>query len=437
MIDRYSTPEMDSVWSDQTRFDIWLNIEIFAAEALAQKGIIPKRAVTAIKRKAGFDIDRIFAIEAEVHHDVIAFLTAVAEKVGEPARYLHYGLTSSDILDTALSVQIQKSGVLILTSLKKLLAMVGRYAWKYADVPTMGRTHGVFAEPMSLGQKFAIFYGQLARDQERIEAALKRAAVGKMSGSVGNFAHVDPDVESYVCRKLKLRPAPASNQVVQRDRHADVLNSLAICGGSLERIALEVRHLQRTEVREMAEGFAKGQKGSSSMPHKRNPIICERLAGMARLMRGYAGAGLENIALWHERDISHSSVERLIFPDATGVMYYMLQKAQQLILNLEVDPARMADNIQLGGGVVFSQRVLLALAEAGMSRERAYRIVQKYALEAWEKGGSFKARVTSDREVGKVLSARQVASCFDLKPYVKHARTIIRRTVPRARGTGK
>jgi adenylosuccinate lyase len=334
-------------------------------------------------------------------------------------------------------VQIQKSGVLILKALKKLLANIGKYAWKYADVPTMGRTHGVFAEPMSLGQKFAIFYGQLARDQERIEFALKRAAVGKMSGSVGNFAHVDPEVESYVCRKLGLQPAPASNQVVQRDRHADVLNCLAICGGTLERIALEVRHLQRTEVREMAEGFAPGQKGSSSMPHKRNPIICERLAGMARLLRGYAGTGLENIALWHERDISHSSVERLIFPDATGVMYYMLLKAQELILNLEVNPARMADNIQLGGGVVFSQRVLLALAEGGMSRERAYRIVQKYALEAWEKGGSFRDRIAGDREVGKVLSARQVKACFELKPYVLHARTIIRRTVPRARGAGR
>jgi adenylosuccinate lyase len=437
MIERYSTPEMSSVWSDQTRFEIWLDIEIYAAEALAQKGIIPKSAVTAIKKKAGFDIDRIFAIEAEVHHDVIAFLTAVAEKVGEPARYLHYGLTSSDILDTALSVQIQNSGVLILAALKKLLVTVGRYAWKYADVATMGRTHGVFAEPMSLGHKFAIFYGQLARDSERIEAALKRAAVGKMSGSVGNFAHVDPQVESYVCRKLKLRPAPASNQVVQRDRHADVLNCLAICGGTLERIALEVRHLQRTEVREMAEGFAKGQKGSSSMPHKRNPIICERLAGMARLLRGYAGTGLENIALWHERDISHSSVERMVFPDATGVMYYMLLKAQQLMTNLEVDEARMAENIQLGGGVVFSQRVLLALADAGMSRERAYRIVQKYALEAWEKGGSFRDRVSGDREVSKVLSTRQMESCFDLKPFVKQARSIIRRTVPKARGAAR
>lgn len=430
MIARYSLPEMESVWSDETRFGIWLEIEISAAEALARRGVVPRAALAAIKKKASFDVARIQEIEAEIHHDVIAFLTAVAEKVGEPARYLHYGLTSSDVLDTALSVQIQRAGRLITSELDRLIARVGKSAWAYVDIPTMGRTHGVFAEPMSLGHKFAIWYAQLARDRERIQAALERTAVGKVSGAVGNFAHVEPYVEAYVCKKLKLKPAAASNQVVQRDRHAELLSSLAICGATLERIALEVRHLQRTEVREMAEGFTSRQKGSSAMPHKRNPIICERLCGMARLLRGYAGAGFENIALWHERDISHSSVERVIFPDATMVMYYMLIQSLRLVEHLEVDPGRMAAHIQQGGGVVFSQRVLLALARAGSAREEAYRIVQKHALAAWSQGDSFKVRLSRDPGVKSRLSASELESCFDIKPYVRHARTILRRTVP-------
>ena len=434
MIERYSLPAMEDVWSDQTRFEIWLEIELLACEVMARKGVIPRKAAQAIRKKAGFDVDRIFAIEAEVHHDVIAFLTAVAEKVGVGARYIHYGLTSSDVLDTALSVQIQRAGKLIVKELDQLRRLVGLRAWKFVDVPTIGRTHGVYAEPMSLGQKFAIFYSQLERDNDRIFAALKRAAVGKMSGSVGNFAHVDPSVEAYVCKKLKLSPAEASNQVVQRDRHAEVLNALAVCGGTLERIALEVRHLQRTEVREMAEGFEARQKGSSSMPHKRNPIICERLCGMARLLRSYAGAGLENIALWHERDISHSSVERVIFPDATMVLYYMLTKAVQLIQQLEIDTVRMEENIHIDGGVVFSQRVLLALTAGGLAREQAYRLVQKHALAAWEKGASFHDRIKGDARVKGVLSEREVESCFNLKPYMKYARTVVRRTVPRPSG---
>jgi adenylosuccinate lyase len=432
MIARYSSPEMDAVWSDEARFQIWLDIEIFAAEALAGRGVIPQRALSAIKKKAAFDVARILEIEAEIHHDVIAFLTAVAEKVGEPARHLHYGLTSSDVLDTALSVQIQRAGRLITTELDRLARRVAKSAWAWVDVPTIGRTHGVFAEPMSLGHKVAIWYGQLERDRERIERALRNTAVGKVSGSVGNFAHVEPYVEAYVCRKLKLAPAPASNQVVQRDRHAELLSSLAICGATLERIALEVRHLQRTEVREMAEGFASRQKGSSSMPHKRNPIICERLCGMARLLRGYAGMGYENIALWHERDISHSSVERVIFPDATTVMYYMLIQTNRLIERLEVNPERMAAHIGLGGGVVFSQRVLLALAKAGSSREEAYRLVQKHAMAAWNRGGSFRDRLAGDARVRSLLNEKQLDACFDIKPFVRHARTILRRTVPKA-----
>ncbi len=433
MIARYSLPDMEAVWSDETRFRIWLDIELHAAEALASRKVIPRAAVTALKKKADFDVKRIEEIEAEVQHDVIAFLTAVAEKVGEPARYLHYGLTSSDVLDTALSVQIQRAGALLTAKLETLLRLVGRRAWDWVDVPILGRTHGVFAEPMSLGHKFAIWYAQLGRDRERLEAALKRTAVGKVSGAVGNFAHVEPYVEAYVCRKLGLVPAAASNQVVQRDRHAELLSALAICGGTLERIALEVRLLQRSEVREMAEGFSARQKGSSAMPHKRNPILCERLCGMARLLRGYAGTGLENIALWHERDISHSSVERVVFPDATMVLYYMLVQSVKLIERLEVDTERMAANIQAGGGVVFSQRVLLALAGSGLAREDAYRIVQGHAHTAWNRGGSFRERLSRDPLVKKHLTRPALDACFDLHPYMRHARTILRRTVPKGR----
>jgi adenylosuccinate lyase len=387
--------------------------------------------VAQIKKRAGFDIDRINAIEAEVNHDVIAFLTAVGEKVGEPSRYIHHGLTSSDILDTALSVQIQMAGRLIAAALDRLIILVGERAWAYVSVPVMGRTHGVFAEPMSLGHKFAIWYQELVRDRERIGAALERTAVGKLSGAVGNFAHIDPRVEAHVCRKLKLTPAPASNQVVQRDRHAELLTTIAICGATIERIALEVRHLQRSEVREMAEGFGARQKGSSAMPHKRNPILCERLCGMARLLRGLAGVGIENIALWHERDISHSSVERMVIPDATGVLYYMLVKARRLVERLEVDPGRMQHNLDAGGGVVFSQRVLLALVEAGLSREDAYRIVQKHALDAWNNDGSFRDNLARDRTVRKRLGESELAACFTVAPYMKHATTILKRSVPR------
>lgn len=433
MIARYSLPEMEAVWSDESRFRIWLDIELYAAEALAAHKVIPKAAVATLKKKADFEVDRILEIEAEIQHDVIAFLTAVAEKVGEPARYLHYGLTSSDVLDTALSVQIQKAGRLLLVELNKLMRVVGNRAWASVDVPILGRTHGVFAEPMSLGHKFAIWYAQLARDRERLRTALKRTAVGKVSGAVGNFAHVEPYVEAYVCKKLGLVPAAASNQVVQRDRHAELLSVMAICGGTIERMALEVRLLQRSEVREMAEGFSARQKGSSAMPHKRNPIVCERLCGMARLLRGYAGTGLENIALWHERDISHSSVERVVFPDATLTLYYMLVQANKLIDRLEVDPKRMADNIQAGGGVVFSQRVLLALAQAGLTREEAYRLVQSHAHTAWNRGGSFRDRLRRDPLVKKVLGPRTLAQCFDLRPYMRHARTILSRTVPKGR----
>ena len=433
MIARYSLPEMEAVWSDESRYRIWLDIELHAAEALAAHKVIPKDAVRVLKKKADFDVKRIEAIEAEVQHDVIAFLTAVAEKVGEPARYLHYGLTSSDVLDTALSVQIQKAGALLQGKLETLQKLVGRRAWEWVDVPILGRTHGVFAEPMSLGHKFAIWYAQMERDRERLDAALKRTAVGKVSGAVGNFAHVEPYVEAHVCKKLGLTPAAASNQVVQRDRHAELLSAMAICGGTIERIALEVRLLQRSEVREMAEGFSAKQKGSSAMPHKRNPILCERLCGMARLLRGYAGTGLENIALWHERDISHSSVERVVFPDATLTLYYMLVQSIKLIERLDVDTERMATNVQAGGGVVFSQRVLLALAASGMSREDAYRVVQGHAHTAWNQGGSFRERLSRDPKVKKLMPRRTLDACFDLKPYMRHAHTILRRTVPKGR----
>jgi len=431
MIERYTLPEMGSIWSDESRFNIWLEIEVYACEAQAKLGVIPKGALNNIKKRAAFDIERINAIEAEVNHDVIAFLTAVAEKVGESSRYIHYGLTSSDILDTALSVQIQKAGVLILEALDRLTESVGKLAWQHEKTPIMGRTHGVFAEPMSLGQKIAIWYQHLIRDRERITAALQRCAVGKLSGAVGNFAHIDPRVESYVCEKLGLAPAPVANQVVQRDRHAELLSALAICGATLEKIALEVRHLQRSEVREILEGFTKKQKGSSAMPHKRNPILCERLCGMARLLRAYAHTAVENIALWHERDISHSSVERVSMPDATVLMHYMLVQAEWLIANLEIDPARMLANIHAGGGVAFSQRVLLALTQAGMSREDAYRLVQKHALQAWNHDGSFRELLNKDRTVRERLGQKGIDGCFELSPYLAHAATLLNRAVPK------
>ena len=360
MIERYTLPEMGKIWSDQSRFAIWLKVEVFACEAQAALGLIPKSALKEITARAGFDVDRINAIEAEVNHDVIAFLTSVAEHVGEASRYIHFGLTSSDVLDTALSVQIQQAGRLIQKELEALLGETGKSAWRFAKTPTMGRTHGVFAEPMALGQKFAI----------------------------------------------------------------------------IERIALEVRHLQRSEVREMLEGFTARQKGSSAMPHKRNPILCERLCGMARLLRSYAQTGFENIALWHERDISHSSVERVTFPDATAILYYMLKKARGLLAGLEVDPERMLANVQSAGGVVFSQRVLLALVEAGMSREEAYRIVQKHALKAWNENGSFRKLVSADPKAKGLLSARALAACFDLAPYMAHAETILKRAVPKHQRAG-
>jgi adenylosuccinate lyase len=437
MIERYTLPEMGEIWNDKNRFDIWLQIEVLACEAQAKLGVIPKGALNAIKKRAAYDIDRINAIEAEVNHDVIAFLTAVGEHVGESSRYIHYGLTSSDILDTALSVQIQRAGGLILGVLEDLIDAIGKRAWEHEKTPTMGRTHGVFAEPMSLGQKFAVWYQQLARDHDRIRTALDNCAVGKLSGAVGNFAHIDPRVEEYVCTKLGLTPAPVSNQIVQRDRHAGVLSAFAICGGTLERIALEIRHLQRSEVREMMEGFTIKQKGSSAMPHKRNPILCERLCGMARLLRAYAMTAMENIALWHERDISHSSVERVTFPDATIIIHYMLVKTRGLIENLQIDKARMLANIHAGGGVAFSQRVLLALTQAGMSREDAYATVQKHALHAWNDGGSFRDLVSKDSEVRMRLGKPGIDACFDLTPYLAHAPTLLNRAVPRPRRRGK
>jgi adenylosuccinate lyase len=431
MIERYTLPEIGAIWSDESRFSIWLEIERHACAAQARLGIIPKPALREIERKAGFDVARIQAIEAEVNHDVIAFLTSVAEHVGEASRYIHYGLTSSDVLDTALSVQIQKAGRLMLDELGRLLDDAGELAWRHVDTPTMGRTHGVYAEPLALGQKFAIWYTQLERDRERLAAALERCRVGKLSGAVGNFAHVDPSVEAYVCRRMGLKPAPVSNQIVQRDRHAELLSAMAICGATIERIALEVRHLQRSEVREMLEGFGARQKGSSAMPHKRNPILCERLCGMARLLRSYAQTGFENIALWHERDISHSSVERVTFPDATAILYYMLVKTRGLLARLEIDAARMLEHVQAAGGVVFSQRVLLALVKAGMSREDAYRLVQKHALKAWNENGSFRALAGADPQVRALLQRAELEACFDLAPYMARSGIILERSVRR------
>ena len=380
MIPRYSNAEMSAIWSDQTRYSIWLEIEILACEAWASLGKIPQEDLARIKRKATFNLERIAEIEAEVHHDVIAFLTSVAETVGDSSRYIHYGLTSSDVLDTCLSVQIMRASDIILKKLDALSDSLKNGAKKYKGLPMMGRSHGIHAEPTTFGLKMALFYSDIERQKEIFSFIKNTVCVGMISGPVGTYSQVDPLIQEYVCKKLGLGEVAISTQVIQRDRHAHFLNALAVLGACLEKIAVEVRGLQRTEVGEVAEFFSSKQKGSSAMPHKKNPIISERLTGMARLLRGYASCAMEDVALWHERDISHSSVERVILPDATILLDYMLDKATQMTSNLSVYKEKMAKNIDLSGELFYSQSLLLALADKGMLREDAYRAVQKASL---------------------------------------------------------
>src|ERR671933_724262 len=417
MIERYTLPELAAVWNEEAKFRAWLKVELVVCRARAALGELPADEVEELAEKAGFTVERIHEIEEEVGHDVIAFVTAVSETVasrgtGDVARHLHFGLTSSDVLDTAGALQLKKALGLIREEAKTSAVLLCEMALRHRNTVMVGRTHGVHAEPTTLGHKFAVWAFEMERNLERLAHAEEVAGVGKVSGAVGTYANVDPKVEALTCEELNLKPAPASTQIVQRDRHAEVLASLAVLGSTIEKIALEIRGAQRTEIRELAEPFRAGQKGSSAMPHKRNPILAERLCGMARLLRGYAAVGFENNALWQERDISHSSAERVVLPDSTTVAHYMLRTAIRILKGLQVDEARMRENLNSGGGIVYSGRVLLALVEAGMGRDEAYAVVQGAAMRAWEGEGGFRELLEADSEVRERLG-EALESLFD------------------------
>jgi adenylosuccinate lyase len=429
MISRYTRPEMARLWTDEHRLAIWLEIEIAVCEALARRGAIPSDAARDIRARAKVDPARVLEIEAEVKHDVIAFVTAAAESVGGPGRYLHLGLTSSDVIDTAFAVQLTHSGYLLLRDLDALLAVVRSLAERFRDTRMIGRTHGVHAEPITFGLKAASWYAELCRAFTRLETANQEIATGKLSGAVGTYAHLSPEVEAEVLPRLGLIPEPVATQIVPRDRHAAFFSTLALVAASVERIALELRHLQRTEVLEAEEPFTRGQKGSSAMPHKRNPWMAENLCGLARLMRGYAGSALEDVALWHERDISHSSVERVIAPDACCVLDFMLGRITGILDRLVVYPERMAENAAASGELVFSESVLLALVEAGVAREEGYRWVQRCAFAARDQGGSFRALVAADADIARVLTAARLDAVFDPRRALAHTGAIIDRAL--------
>ena len=427
MIPRYSRPEMAAIWEPQAKFQIWLDIELHACDAQAKLGLIPKEAARLIRKRAKFEIARIDEIEQETKHDVIAFLTNVAENVGPEARFLHLGLTSSDVLDTCLAVQLARACDILHADLERLLKALKRRAFEHKDTLTIGRSHGIHAEPTTFGLKLASFYAEFERAKERLFHARAEIATCAISGAVGTFANVDPRVEEYVARKLGFTEEPISSQVIPRDRHAMFFAVLGVIASSIERAALEIRHLQRSEVREVEEYFAPGQKGSSAMPHKRNPVLSENLAGLARLVRGYVVPALENVALWHERDISHSAVERVIAPDATIALDFALGRLAEVFEKLVVYPERMRANLESSGGIVFSQQVLLALAEKGLSREDAYKIVQRNALKAWDGKGGFQDLLAADKDVSKHLSKKELAALFDSKRHLKHVGAIFRR----------
>src|SRR4051812_34016790 len=418
---------MGRIWSDERRFETWLQVEIAAAHAMADAGIIPGEAARDIRERARFDVARINAIEAVTQHDVIAFTTAVAEHVGPSARWLHFGLTSSDVVDTAQALQMREACDLIIKNIEALADAVRARAEEHRSTPMIGRTHGVHAEPMTFGLKLALWYAELKRDEERMKRARAIVSVGKISGAVGTYAHLDPSIEADVCRLLGLEPAPVSSQVIQRDRHAELLASIAITGASLEKFALEVRGLQKTEIGEVEEPFAKGQKGSSAMPHKRNPIGCEQITGLARLIRGNATAALENVALWHERDISHSSVERVILPDSFIALDHMLRRFTRIVRAMVVYPDRMMENLNRSRGVVFSGTVLLELARRGISREQAYEWVQRNAMRSFHEHKDFKTLLLEDADLSKVLSRAEIEKAFDLHDQMRNVDVIFAR----------
>lgn len=427
MIQRYTRKEMGEIWSLENKFRKWLEVEIAVCEAWAELGKIPKEALIEIKEKADFDLKRIDEIEATVKHDVIAFLTAVAEKVGPVSRYIHMGLTSYDVVDNALALQIKESAKLIMVGLEKLKELFREKAFQYKDTICMGRTHGVHAEPTSFGLKFALWHEETKRNIDRLTSAIERISVGKISGAVGTFSNIPPEVEEIALKKLNLKPEPVATQVVQRDRHAEFLSVLALIAGMIEKIAVEIRHLQRTEVLEAEEPFTEGQKGSSAMPHKRNPVGTENLSGLARLVRGNAFVSYENIALWHERDISHSSVERVIIPDNCILIDYMLNRLYEIIKDLRVYPEKMLKNIELSYGLYNSQRVLLALVEKGLTREEAYKIVQSNAMQSWREAKPFMELLLQDDSIRKYLTVDEIKDIFDLNYYIRNIDHIYRR----------
>src|SRR5438045_5283904 len=435
MIQRYTNPEMGAIWSDRRRYETWLEVELAAADATAEAGLIPREAAAELRAAcAGLEIDipRIEEIERVTQHDVIAFTTAVAEKVGPPARWLHFGLTSSDVLDTAQAIQMREACALVIRGIGGLMEAVRDRAEEHRRTPMIGRTHGVHAEPMTFGLKLALWYSELQRDLDRMLRAPDAVAVGELSGAVGTFAHLDPSIEARACGRLGLEAAPVSSQVIQRDRHAALLAAIAIAGASLETFALEIRGLQKTEIGEVEEPFGKGQKGSSAMPHKRNPIGCEQIVGMARLLRANAGAALENVALWHERDISHSSVERVILPDSFIALDHMLRRFTRIVQGMVVHPERMLENLNRSRGVVFSGSVLLALAARGVSREQAYEWVQRNAMRSYDEHRDFKALLLGDDDLRRVLSSDEVERAFDLDEQLKHVDDIFNRVFVQA-----
>ncbi len=418
---------MASIWEPENKFKIWLKVEVLACEALAKRGEIPKTALKDIQEKSDFRVERIDEIEREVRHDVIAFLTCVAEYVGDSARYMHLGMTSSDVLDTALAVQLKQASTLILKELKAFQGALKNQALRHKKTPTMGRSHGIHAEPLTFGLKVANWYEEIGRNIERVKRARQSISYGQISGAVGTFACIHPEVEEYVCSKLGLKPAPVSTQIIQRDRHAEFFTTLAIVAGTIDKIATEIRHLQRTEVLEVEEFFSSGQKGSSAMPHKRNPVVSEQMSGLARIVRSNAFAALENMPLWHERDISHSSVERVIGPDSTILIHYMLRKMTSMMERLIVYPENMMRNLENTEGLIFSQSVLLALVDKGISREEAYKLVQKNAMQSWTKGKDFLTLLKKDKKIGVLLKKNEIEKIFNLKAQFKNVDIIFKR----------
>jgi adenylosuccinate lyase len=427
VIRRYTRPEMGALWSDEARYARWLAVELAVCDAYARRGTIPAEAAARIRSRARVDGRRIEEIEGRVRHDVIAFLTNLEESIGEDSRFVHLGLTSSDVVDTGLALQLVEAADRLLADLDGLREVLRRLALRHRDTVIVGRTHGIHAEPTTFGLKVAGWYTEAGRNRERLLRARETVRVGKISGAVGNFAHVDPAVEAEVCQALGLQPAPVSTQIVQRDRHAEFVTTCAIVAGSLERIATEIRNLQRTEILELEEPFAEGQKGSSSMPHKRNPVSCEQVSGLARLLRAHAGAALENIALWHERDISHSSVERVVLPDTTILLDYLLGQMTRILDGLAVDGERMRENLERSYGLIYSQRVLLALTEAGLPRQAAYEIVQRQAMHAWRERRSFLECLLEESELTSRIGADTLKACFDPAWYLRHVDTVFRR----------